>query len=90
MRYSVIFYCYKCVQFFICKLDLSNCFSFRRQHGRVVSASDLQCCGPGFVESCSGLRPLTGFVLGCYEFKYSAMPINCLLAVSCQLGFLVL
>ena len=54
MRYSVIFYCYKCVQFFICKLDLSNCFSFRRQHGRVVSTSDLQCCGLGFVESCSG------------------------------------
>ena len=54
MRYSVIFYCYKCGQFFICKLDLSNCFSFRRQHGRVVSTSDLQCCSPGFVESCSG------------------------------------
>lgn len=54
MRYSVIFYCYKCVQFFICKLDLSNLFSLRRQHGRVVSTSDLQCCGPGFVESCSG------------------------------------
>ena len=48
MRYSVIFYCYKCVQFFICKLDLSNCFSLRRQHGRVVSTSDLQCSGPGF------------------------------------------
>ena len=48
------FYCYKCAQFFICKLDLSNCFSFRRQRGRGVSTSDLQCCGPGFVESCSG------------------------------------
>ena len=54
MRYSVIFYWYKCAQFFICKLDLSNCFSFSRQHGRVVSTSDLQCCSPGFVESCSG------------------------------------
>ena len=35
-------------------------------------------------------RPLTGFVLGCYELKYSAMPVNCRLVASCQLGFLVL
>jgi len=35
-------------------------------------------------------RPLTEFVLGCYEFKYSAMPVNCQLVASCQLGFLVL
>ena len=35
-------------------------------------------------------RPLTGFVLGCYELKYSAMPVNCQLVASYQLGFLVL
>ena len=28
-------------------------FTLRRQHGRMVSASDLQCCGPEF-ESYSG------------------------------------
>ena len=35
-------------------------------------------------------RQLTGFVLGCYELKYSAMPVNCQLVASCHLGFLVL
>ena len=90
MRYSVIFYCYKCAQFFICKLDLSNCFSFRRQHGRVVSTSDLQCCGRGFVESCSGQA--TNWICSSLlqvQILYSAMPVNCQLVASCQLGFLV-
>ena len=35
-------------------------------------------------------RPKTGFVIRCYEFKYSAMPVNCQLVAFCQLGFLVL
>ena len=35
-------------------------------------------------------RPLSGFVLCWYECKYSAMPVNCQLFASYQLGFLVL
>ena len=84
MRYSVIFYCYKCVQFFICKLDLSNCFSFRRQHGRVVSTSDLQCCGPGFVESCAGQA--TNLI--CYSLlRVQILSHACKLPTGCVLPF---
>ena len=84
MRYSVIFYCYKCVQFFICKLDLSNCFSLRRQHGRVVSTSDLHCCGPGFVESCAGQA--TNWI--CYSLlRVQILSHACKLPTGCVLPF---
>ena len=84
MRYSVIFYCYKCAQFFICKLDLSNCFSFRRQHGRVVSTSDLQCFGPGFVESCAGQA--TNLI--CYSLlRVQILSHACKLPTGCVLPF---
>lgn len=84
MRYSVIFYCYKCVQFFICKLDLSNCFSFRRQHGRVVSTSDLQCCGLGFVESCSGQA--TNWICS-WLLRVEILSHACKLPTGCLLPF---
>lgn len=84
MRYSVIFYCYKCVQFFICKLDLSNCFSFRRQHGRVVSTSDLQCCSLGFVESCSGQA--TNWICS-WLLRVEILSHACKLPTGCLLPF---
>ena len=72
------------VQFFICKLDLSNCSSFRRQHGRVVNTSDLQCCGLGFVESCAGQATnwICSWLLRVEILSHACkLPAGCLLAV---------
>ena len=65
------------IQFFICKLDLSNCFWFRRQRGFYEWLAHQTCnvAVPGFSPALA--RPLIGFFLGYYEFKYSGMPVNC-------------
>ena len=64
MRYSVIFllYSYKCVQTFICKSDLSNCFSFRDS---VAEWSAQQTCNVALLGFSPALaRSLTEFLLG--------------------------
>ena len=82
MRYSVIFYCYKCVHTVLyTQVRLKYAFDLGDSMAEWSAHQTCNVAVPGFSPALA--RPLIGFFLGYYKFKYSGISTQ---VASCRMG----